>query len=130
VQTGSPIEIQGRRFRRFGAERLAAGAEVTLRLGAASDPGRRFTWLIVVAAGLGLGAGLFLFLGRRRRPAPGAPERLREGADALAAQIAALDERFEGREADTPPDEWARYTARRAELKGRLRAALARDGAV
>jgi hypothetical protein len=40
--------------------------------------------------------------------------------------IAALDERFEGREAGTPADEWLRYTSRRAELTECLRAALAR----
>ena len=130
VRAGPPLEIQGRRFRRFGAERVAGGADVTLRLAAVTDAGRRFTWLIVLAAGLGLGAGLFLFLGRRRPAAPGAPPRPGEGSGALAAQIAALDERFEGREAEMPSDEWARYTARRAALKERLRAALARDGAV
>ena len=52
------------------------------------------------------------------------------GPEVLAAQIAALDERFEGREAATQPEDWARYVARRAELKERLRAALARDGAL
>jgi hypothetical protein len=130
VQAGPPLEIQGRRFRRFGAERMASGAAVTLRLGAAADTGRRFTWLVVLAAGLGLGAGLFLLLRRRRPATPPARARPAEGADALAAQIAALDERFEGREAETPPDAWAGYAARRAELKERLRTALARDGAV
>jgi hypothetical protein len=129
VQAGPPLEIQGRRFRRFGAERLAAGAVVTLRLAAASDAGRRFTWLIVVAAGLALGAGLFL-LARRRgaRPAPG-PAEGEDRPDALAARIAALDERFEGREGQIAAHEWARYTEQRAGLKERLRAALARAGA-
>ena len=129
VQAGPPLEIEGRRFRRFGAERLAGGAVVTLRLVPGSDPGRRFTWLIVVAAGLALGAGLFLLLSRRRMAAPAAPAPRPEGAESLAAQIAALDERFEGRESETEPDEWARYRARRAELKDRLRDALARGAA-
>jgi hypothetical protein len=130
VQAGPPLEIQGRRFRRFGAERLAAGAVVTLRLAAVSDAGRRFTWLVVVAAGLGLGAGLFLLARRRGAPAAGIPAPGVVRPDALAAQIASLDERFEGREGQTAPDEWARYTERRADLKERLRAALARDGAL
>ncbi len=129
VQTGPPLEIQGRRFRRFGAERLAAGAVVTLSLAPATDPGRRFTWLIVGAAGIALGAGLFFLLRRRGAPAPGAAQPAGERPDALAGQIAALDERFEGHEAETAPEEWRRYQERRAALKERLRAALARDGA-
>ncbi len=129
VQTGPPLEIQGRRFRRFGAERLAAGTVVTLSLAPTTDAGRRFTWLIVVAAGLALGAGLFLLARRRGAALAAAPAAPADRAEALAAQIAALDERFEGRQADTPPEEWRRYGERRAELKERLRAALARDGA-
>ena len=130
VASAPPLQLEGRTFRRFGAERLTSGVEVTLRIAAAGDPGRRFTWLIVVAAGLGLGAALVYFLGRRGAPSGATVPAGGAGAEGLAAQIAALDERFEGREAETPPDDWARYTARRAELKERLRAALARDGAV
>lgn len=130
VQTGPPLEIQGRRFRRFGAERLAAGAVVTLSLSPAADPGRRFTWLVVVAAGIALGAGLFFLLRRRSAPAAAAQEPAGERPDALAGQIAALDERFDGHEAETAPEEWRRYQERRAALKERLRAALARDGAL
>jgi hypothetical protein len=101
---------------------------VTLRLGAAPDTGRRLTWLVVVLAGLALGAGLFLLLSRRGA-ARGTAAPRGDGPDALAAQIAALDERFEGREAETDPGEWARYRERRAELKRRLQDALARAGA-
>jgi hypothetical protein len=130
VSAAPPLQLEGRTFRRFAAERLTGGAVVTLRLAAASDTGRRFTWLIVVGAGLGLGAALIYFLGRRGAPGPaGAPARV-AGAEALAAQIAALDERFEGREAETPPDDWTRYSARRAALKEELRDALAREGAL
>jgi len=50
----------------------------------------------------------------------------RSDPEALATMIAALDERYDGREADTPADQWLRYTTRRAELTERLRAALAR----
>ncbi len=127
VQGEPPLEIEGRRFRRFGAERLAAGAGVTLRLAPATDAFRRLTWLIVVAAGLALGAGLFLLWRRRVAPEPAALAAAADRPDALAAQIAALDERFEGRQAETPPEEWRSYVDRRAALKERLRAALARD---
>jgi hypothetical protein len=129
VSAAPPLQLEGRTFRRFAAERLRGGEVVTLRLAAAADAGRRFTWLIVVGAGLGLGAALVYFLGRRGAPGlAGAPAR-GTGADALAAQIAALDERFEGHEAETPSGDWERYTTRRAELKEELRAALAREGA-
>ena len=130
VSTAPPLQLEGRTFRRFAAERLTGGAVVTLRLAAAADAGRRFTWLIVVGAGLGLGAALVYFLGRRGAPGLADAPAPDAGAEALAAQIAALDERFEGREAETPPVDWTRYAARRAELKEQLRAALAREGAL
>ena len=130
VQAGPPLEIQGRRFRRFGAERLAAGAVVTLHLAPTADAGRRFTWLIVVAAGLALGAGIVLLVRRRGAPAVGGPAPTVDRPDALAAQIAALDEQYEGREGETAAAEWQRYTERRTELKERLRAALARDASL
>lgn len=118
--------LEGRTLRRFTAEHVAAGAEVTVELEAAGGAGRRFTWIVVVAAGAALAAGLVL--GVRRggagrsfaAPVPGSDP------EVLATMIAALDERFEGREAGTPADEWLRYTSRRAELTERLRAALAR----
>jgi hypothetical protein len=126
IRAVEPMVLEGRALRRFTAESVAAGAEVTLGLGAASDTGRRFTWVVVVAAGATLAAGLFL--GLRRRGAGPTVETPVERSDpeALATMIAALDERYEGREADTPADQWLRYTTRRAELTERLRAALAR----
>ena len=130
VSAAPPLQLEGRTFRRFAAERLTGGAVVTLRLAATGDAGRRFTWLIVVGAGLGLGAALIYFLGRRGAPGLAAAPARGSGAEALAAQIAALDDRFEGRGDETPPGEWARYTARRTELKEELRAALAREGAL
>jgi hypothetical protein len=45
--------------------------------------------------------------------------------DALLEAIAALDARYQGREAHTPADEWSRYETERAELKARLERALA-----
>ena len=128
IRAVEPMVLEGRTLRRFTAEGVAAGAEITVGLGAAGDAGRRFTWVVVVVAGATLAAGLFL--GLRRRGAGQTAEAPVERSDpeALATLIAALDERYEGREADTPPDQWLRYTARRAELTERLRAALARGG--
>jgi len=126
VRPVEPRVLEGRTLRRFAAEGVAAGAEVTLGLGAASDAGRRFTWVVVAAAGAALAAGLLFGLRRRGAgPADDAPA-ARSDPEALATMIAALDERYEGREAGTPADQWLRYTTRRAELAERLRAALAR----
>jgi hypothetical protein len=126
VRPVEPIVLEGRTLRRFAAEGVAAGAEVTLGLRAASDAGRRFTWVVVVAAGAALAAGLFFGLRRRGAgPAVDAPVAPSD-PEALATMIAALDERYEGRETDTPADQWLRYTTRRAELAERLGAALAR----
>ncbi len=130
VSVAPPLQLEGRTFRRFAAERLRGGEVITLRISATTDAGRRFTWLVVLGAGIGLGAALVYFLGRRGASRGEAAPAAEAGTETLAAQIAALDERFEGREAATPPEDWARYVARRAELKERLRTALARDGAL
>jgi hypothetical protein len=126
VRAAEPMAIENRSFSRYAAEGVDAGTSVTLTFGAAGARGR-FVWVIVLAAALALGAGAFLLLrGRRAGAAPGAAPRP-ETPDALVAQIAALDERFDGQEASTPPEDWARYQARRAEVKERLRALLAQE---
>jgi hypothetical protein len=48
-------------------------------------------------------------------------------ADLLLHQIAALDARYQGREAELPAEEWARYLQRRDALKAAAAAALARE---
>lgn len=123
IVAADPVVLEGRTLRRFTAERATAGAVVTLGLRVASDAGRRFAWIVVLAAGAALAGGVYVGL-RRRSAAPpvGAPD----DPEALAGVIAALDERYEGREADTPADEWQRYATRRADLAERVRAALAR----
>jgi hypothetical protein len=60
-----------------------------------------------------------------RAPLAGARGR-RADADLLLNQIAALDARYQGREAETAADEWTRYCERRAALKADAEAALAR----
>jgi hypothetical protein len=60
-----------------------------------------------------------------RRPAlTGAPGSHAD-ADRLLDQIAGLDAQYQGREAETPAEEWARYRERRAVLKADAEAALA-----
>ena len=61
---------------------------------------------------------------RTAAAAPGSP---RTDADLLLNRIAALDARYQGREAELQPEEWTRYLERRAALKAEAAAALARD---
>jgi hypothetical protein len=47
--------------------------------------------------------------------------------DRLVGEIALLDTRYQGREAETTSEEWGRYLERRGRLKAELEAALARE---
>jgi hypothetical protein len=47
--------------------------------------------------------------------------------DRLVGEIAVLDTRYQGREAEIAPEEWARYLERRRRLKAELEAALVRE---
>jgi hypothetical protein len=127
LRAAEPMAIDTRTFTRYTAEGVDGGASVTLTFDAGGARGS-YVWAIVLGAAVTLGAGAVVVL--RRRGASSAPATApRAGTpDALVAQLAALDERFEGREAQTRPEEWARYASRRAELKERLRSALAQGG--
>jgi hypothetical protein len=61
------------------------------------------------------------------RAAAGGRRGRRDDADLLLNEVAALDARYQGREAELPAEEWARYVARRAALKAEAAAALARE---
>ncbi len=106
-------ELNGVPLRRFAADSAEAGTAVVLRFpGTGRTPERMLRLLVpVVAAALGLG---LLTWWRRSGPAEAAVET----PDALAAEIAALDEAYVGNE--TPE-----YRRQRAELKQRLKDLLA-----
>ena len=124
LRATDPMEIEGRTFQHYSAERLAAGAAPVLRFGrGAGQP----TWIPIVAAGAGLLAGLAAVLRRRGAASVPAAEAAAPDRDALLRQLVALDERYEGREAETPPDEWAAYRAKRGALKAELARRLARS---
>jgi hypothetical protein len=129
-----PVAIEGRNFRRYVADSVAIGAAPTVRFTVSRLDARRFTWIAVAAAAIALAAGAALAL-RRRPPADAAAAAVAapargpldaESPERLAAQIAALDEKFAGREAETDPAQWATYQARRAELKDALTRRVAR----
>lgn len=95
----------------------------TLRITFGAAPGAVPRWVLpalVAAAGLALIGAVILV--RRRQPRPV------ESLDQLTSQIAQLDARYRGREADTPPDEWRDYQRRRGELETRLARRLAGTG--
>jgi hypothetical protein len=120
----NPLTIQGRRFRRFSASNIPVGETAVITFGGV--PTRNLGWLAVVLSAALLGAGGYL-AARRRRGGSAAPVAAPEAdGEALLRQIVALDERFAGREAETPPAEWAEYQAKRAALKARLAGRLAR----
>lgn len=113
-----PVVIERRRFRRFNAEAVAAGSRAGVRFGANRTPVASAWWIAVLVAGLGMAGGLAL-LTRRSTPPP--------SADALLGRLVALDERYSGREQETPPAEWAGYLERRAVLKQELARRVARS---
>ena len=111
--------IEGRSFRRWTGQ-VPPGGEVALTWAAGGIASWRVLAGLVGAVGLALALAAWRLL---RRPVSGAipvaaPDRLLDA-------IAALDARYQGRESDTPTDEWRAYEAERARLKAELRAALA-----
>lgn len=122
-----PVQVDGRPFKRFLAQHLKAPATVTLTAPGESTAGSNARVLLVVTivgAAMLLGLGLaFMRRGpqsfaRRREPSP----------EALAAEIAALDASFDAL-ASPSEEQKAEHYLKRAQLKGRLSAVLAkRDG--
>ncbi len=108
-------ELEGQPLRRYGGDSIPAGEVLRIRFptGAAPLP---VLWIVVPLAALAMVAGAVLVL-RRSGTVVVAVE---EGADpaVLAAEIAALDAEWKGREDDE-------YRRRRDVMKARLAAALA-----
>jgi hypothetical protein len=117
-----PETLEGRAFRRWSGN-VPANAVVRVSL-----PGAGTGATPVIAALVSVLALALLLAAWRmlpRRPAlTGAPGSHAD-ADRLLDQIAGLDAQYQGREAETPAEEWARYRERRAVLKADAEAALA-----
>ena len=125
-----PVSAEGRTFRRFLAADAPATGVVQLRMPVAARFGRG-TYVAIVL--LAIGTAMLIVLARsfsRRRPIGAGIDRvdLPDDPDRLAREIAALDAAFE-RMPDPNDETRAAYQARRADLKQRLAAALARRGA-
>jgi hypothetical protein len=111
--------IEGRVYRRWSGT-AKAGSVVDVRF---PQPGATPRWLLPLLVGT-TALALVLVAWRAallRRPTPADSAR---PADLVEA-IASLDARCLSREAEMPPEEWARYRAARARLMAELERALA-----
>jgi hypothetical protein len=131
LHSTDPVAIEGHTFRRYAANDMAAGSSFSVRFGSRGSSARA-TLFAALAAGALLLAGAAYALTRRsetgaEQGAPAMPggELGDETRERLVAQLAALDDRFSGREDATPPEAWASYQARRAALKAALSRRLA-----
>jgi hypothetical protein len=124
LRAEEPLTLEGRTFASFSAQELAPGASVSVRFGGTGVRGP--WWAAVVVAALSLVAGAVIGLRRRREPAQA--QVVASDPERLIARLVALDDRYRGREAETPAEEWTRYVELRAELKSQLAARLARQG--
>lgn len=123
-----PVNIEGRLFRRFMAENVAAGSVVQARVSALDDSRRTLYVAIVLIAVM---AAMLVALARAfSRRGAGATTPVAVGppmprsADALAREIAALDQEIE-RKPPTDREMREAFEARRAALKDALARALA-----
>ena len=106
--------IEGRSFRTWTGD-LPANSTVRVTL-----PGAGLDAQPILAAMVAVLALALLAAAWRMWPRTAAVS-----TDRLIGEIAALDTTYAGREAETGPEEWARYLERRAGLKAKLEAALA-----
>jgi len=108
------------------------GARPYITFAASGAARRDWSWIAIVLTAIALVAATVVVL-RRRPGSPTAPERgggsmaLTEDSDErLVAQLAALDDKFAGREATAPAADWQNYQRRRSELKAELERRVAR----
>ena len=122
-----PVSLEGRSFRRFLAQDMRGGFDLTIEVGAPTAPrGNRYLLLPVAVAAAVMAVALAFALTRRR--AVRAVAHVDAPADAahLARDIAELDDAFA--RIDSPTDaERAAYQHHREALKARLSAALAKE---
>ncbi|HET6798824.1 MAG TPA: hypothetical protein VFH40_16835 [Gemmatimonadales bacterium] len=112
--------LQGRSFRRWtGVVPQGSVIRVTL-------PVRNANSTVVLAALVGTMTLALVLAAWRLVPRPSGS--LRVSPAELLDTMAALDVRYAGREADTPPEEWQSYQQERAKLKARIEASLAAGG--
>jgi hypothetical protein len=120
-----PVEIDGRAFRRFLAQDVAAAQTFSIVIPPSASASSLRLMLIVTAVGAAMLLGLGMYVMRR---GPRAGRRREDDPAALALEIAALDSAYERIATPTEQQKAEHYLAR-VQLKGRLATALAkRDG--
>lgn len=122
-----PVQVDGRPFKRFLGENTKPPAVIEVTMPGAQEGTRSIRLALVVTA---VGAAMLLGLGMafmRRGPQAFAKRRTTD-PESLALEIAALDEAY-ARIAEPTEEQKGEHYLKRAQLKGRLSAALAkRDG--
>ena len=108
--------IEGRSFQRWGGD-VPANAIVRVTLPGAGSEAAPILGAMVALLAVALLAAAWRMLPRARAMS----------TDRLVGEIALLDTRYQGREGEATPEEWAGYLERRERLKGELQAALARE---
>jgi hypothetical protein len=108
--------LEGRSFRRWTGD-LAANTVVRVSLPGTDPNATAILAVLVTTLVLTLAAAAWWALPRVKPVS----------VDRLIGEIAMLDARYEGRQADTAPEEWTRYVERRGKLKAELTAALGRE---
>ena len=124
---GGPLSAEGPefmedvRFMRFDATDVPGGADASFRLSGRSMSLSVLLWIILGLSAFAM-AAVFTVWARRPRGAAGHASDI----DTLAAQIAALDERFAAKGASPSDTERVLYEQERNLLKTELTGALAR----
>lgn len=123
--TVDPVVIDGRSFKRFLAQDVAAAQTFSITIPPAAASGRLRLMLVVTGVGAAMLLGLGMVMLRR---GPGLRSRREDDPEALALEAAALDAAYQAIAEPTDTQKAEHYLAR-ARIKGRLSAALAkRDG--
>jgi len=116
--------IEGRSFRRWTGD-VPANAVIRIALPGAGGSATPVIAALVAVLALALLLAAWRLLPRRSSAAAAGGRR--DDADLLLNEIAALDARYQGREAEIAAEEWARYLQRREALRAAAAAALARE---
>lgn len=118
----SAAQIDGRLFRRYVAQNVAASAVVRVSVPAASEGSATASIVLALAMAAAMG-GALVWRSRRRAASTAAPIPAMSPAERLVAELAALDARFERSGGDAA--DRREYERARADLKSRVSAALA-----
>ena len=116
------VTIDGRPFRRFLAQDVAAAQVISISIPPSASASSLRMMMIVTAVGAAMLLGLGMYTMRR---GPAMARRREDDPEALALEIAALDAAYE-RLGSPNAEQKGEHYVKRAQLKGRLNNALAK----